>query len=56
MNLDNISKVKFHKSEDKAYTLKQLQEIYDSFDEDSKPSVEGLINYLKGQDENYIKK
>ena len=33
--------------EPKAYTLDQLQEAYDSFDKESKPSVGGLINYLR---------
>jgi hypothetical protein len=44
---DNMrNKINFPKP--RKYTLKELQKIYDSFDEDSKPSVEGLINYLKG--------
>ncbi len=43
----NLNRVYFPKP--KTYTLKELQDIYDSFDKDSKPTGQGLINYLKNE-------
>lgn len=44
LSLSNRDKVKFPQT--KLFSLKDLQELLDGFDSDSKPSGQGFIDYL----------
>lgn len=46
----NIDRVAFPK--EKAYTLKELQTVLDSFNEESKPSAQGLLDFLEDEQNN----
>ena len=49
MNYYNIKRCKFPQKE--CWTLEKLQKIVDSFGADSKPTAQGLINYLKYEEQ-----
>lgn len=44
MKFNNQDKVNYKQA--RSFTVKELQEIYDSFDKDSKPTAQGFLDYL----------